>query len=199
MLKKATYRSLLLNSKGENNMPVPKGVDPKKFDDCVDEVKRKQGKKVNAYAVCNASLKKGSKEMKKSITEMLEKHFESKEFNEAEAKELVQKALTSQSGDVAPTTPAVETKAPETPAAAPEAAATPTPEPVKADPKLANGLFQGFTLGSTLKQGPTGNVMSNMKAPLMDYEKKYQQSTKNIQMTPKELSEIKPTAPQKKS
>lgn len=36
-------------------MPVPKGVNPKKFDDCVSDIKTKQGGKadgkVNAYAV----------------------------------------------------------------------------------------------------------------------------------------------------
>jgi len=38
--------------------PVPEGMSPEKFDSCVDQVKDKSGKKVNAYAVCNASLKK---------------------------------------------------------------------------------------------------------------------------------------------
>ena len=35
---------------------VKKGLDTKKFDMCVTKVKRKSGKKVNPYAVCNASM-----------------------------------------------------------------------------------------------------------------------------------------------
>lgn len=34
------------------------GVDEKKFDSCVEQVKEKQGDKVNPYAICNAALKK---------------------------------------------------------------------------------------------------------------------------------------------
>lgn len=37
---------------------APAGVDEDKFKRCKEEVKRKQGKKVNEYAVCTASLKK---------------------------------------------------------------------------------------------------------------------------------------------
>jgi hypothetical protein len=33
-----------------------KGLNTKKFDRCVSEVKSKSGKKVNPYAVCNASM-----------------------------------------------------------------------------------------------------------------------------------------------
>ncbi|TLX89559.1 MAG: hypothetical protein E6K94_09755 [Thaumarchaeota archaeon] len=35
---------------------VKKGVSTKKFDRCVTKVKSKSGKKVNPYAVCNASM-----------------------------------------------------------------------------------------------------------------------------------------------
>ena len=35
---------------------VKKGLNTKKFDSCVEKVKRKSGKKVNPYAVCNASM-----------------------------------------------------------------------------------------------------------------------------------------------
>ena len=35
---------------------VKKGLNSKKFDRCVTKVKRKSGKKVNPYAVCNASM-----------------------------------------------------------------------------------------------------------------------------------------------
>jgi hypothetical protein len=38
-------------------MPVPKGVNPEKYDRCVDEVKEK-GSADNAYAVCATSLKR---------------------------------------------------------------------------------------------------------------------------------------------
>jgi hypothetical protein len=51
--------------------PVPPGVSPEKFDRCVDEVKAKQGKAVNAYAVCNASLGKSYNQLKKMETEEL--------------------------------------------------------------------------------------------------------------------------------
>lgn len=36
-------------------MPVPKGVDPKKYDDCVGDVAKK-GNADNAYAVCAHAL-----------------------------------------------------------------------------------------------------------------------------------------------
>lgn len=75
-------------------------------------------------------------------------------------------------------------------ASAPAAEAKPA-EVAAPAPKLAPGLFNGFTLGSTLVQGPRGNVMSNMKKPLMDYEQKYQNSTKNQKMTAEELEQLK--------
>jgi len=46
--------------------PVPKGVSPKKYDSCVDQVKAKSGDKTNPYAVCASSLKK--EEHKKALT-----------------------------------------------------------------------------------------------------------------------------------
>ena len=83
-----------------------------------------------------------------------------------------------------------ETKT-ETPAAAPEAAAAaPAAEPKR---QLAPGLFQGFTLGSTLEQDVVGNKISNLKKPAMDYEKTYQNSTRNQQMTGEQIKEA--TAP----
>ena len=75
------------------------------------------------------------------------------------------------------------TSAPESTPVATEAAA---PQ-AEAQPKLSAGLFQGFTLGATLKQGPTGNVMSNMKKPIMDYEKTYKQSMRNEQLSPEQF------------
>ena len=56
--------------------------------------------------------------------------------------------------------------------------------------KLSSGLFSGFTLGATLKQGPTGNVMTGIKASPMDYEKTYKESTKNVQLSAQELQKI---------
>jgi hypothetical protein len=44
---------------------VKKGLNSKKFDMCVTKVKRKSGKKVNPYAVCNASMPSKSKHRKK--------------------------------------------------------------------------------------------------------------------------------------
>src|SRR5882724_7393628 len=35
------------------------GVSDSKYDSCVEDVKAKEGDKVNAYAVCRASLEKG--------------------------------------------------------------------------------------------------------------------------------------------
>jgi hypothetical protein len=35
---------------------VKKGIDTKKFDECVEKVKEKTGKKANPSAVCNASM-----------------------------------------------------------------------------------------------------------------------------------------------
>ncbi len=46
---------------------VKKGLNSKKFDRCVTKVKRKSGKKVNPYAVCNASMS-GKTRHKKKIT-----------------------------------------------------------------------------------------------------------------------------------
>ena len=44
---------------------MKKDLDTKKFDRCVTKVKRKSGKKVNPYAVCNASMSGKSKHRKK--------------------------------------------------------------------------------------------------------------------------------------
>ena len=44
---------------------MKRGLDTKKFDRCVTKVKRKSGKKVNPYAVCNASMSGNSKHRKK--------------------------------------------------------------------------------------------------------------------------------------
>jgi hypothetical protein len=41
-----------------------KGLNTKKFDRCVSKVKSKSGKKINPYAVCNASM--GGKSKHKS-------------------------------------------------------------------------------------------------------------------------------------
>jgi hypothetical protein len=41
-----------------SNMPrrMKKGLDTKKFDECVTKVKKKSGKQANPYAVCNATM-----------------------------------------------------------------------------------------------------------------------------------------------
>ena len=44
---------------------MKKGLDTKKLDRRVTKVKRKSGKKVNPYAVCNASMSGKSKHRKK--------------------------------------------------------------------------------------------------------------------------------------
>lgn len=66
--------------------------------------------------------------------------------------------------------------------------AQPAPEAPK--PKLAPGLFQNFTLGSTLDQGPTGNVMANVKQSPIDYEKRAKES-KNESLTAEQLEQMK--------
>jgi hypothetical protein len=35
---------------------MKKGLDTKKFDECVTKVKKKPGKQANPYAVCNATM-----------------------------------------------------------------------------------------------------------------------------------------------
>lgn len=44
---------------------IKKGLNAKKFDRCITKVKRKSGKKVNPYAVCNASMSGKSKNKRK--------------------------------------------------------------------------------------------------------------------------------------
>ena len=44
---------------------IKKGLNTKKFDRCVMEVKSKSGKKVNPYAICNASMSGKTKHRKK--------------------------------------------------------------------------------------------------------------------------------------
>lgn len=160
-------------------MPVPKGVDPKKYDDCVKQVKRKQGEKVNAYAVCASSLKKN--EGKKCMGNEMKK-------------DEVKKALTAgydtgepaeEIKEVDPTAQTTAKPASETQVAVPETVATPAPE-VKPEPKAPNfgaNLFKPFTLGATLKPQEHGNVMTNLKKPAMDYVNVEKNSTKNIKMT----------------
>jgi hypothetical protein len=55
--KKESSTKKTLSASEHLSKPVPKGVDPEKYDSCVDQVKDKGGAK-NAYAVCAASLKK---------------------------------------------------------------------------------------------------------------------------------------------
>jgi hypothetical protein len=43
---------------------VKKGIDTKIFDECVEKVKEKSGKKANPYAVCNASMSEKTKREK---------------------------------------------------------------------------------------------------------------------------------------
>lgn len=79
------------------------------------------------------------------------------------------------------------------PAAAPasEAPAAAQPAAESPKPKLAPGLFQGFTLGSTLKQGPTGNAMANVKQSPMDYEQRVKDSSKNQSLSAEQLEQLK--------
>jgi len=75
-------------------------------------------------------------------------------------------------------TPATEQKV--------ETAPAPAPEPKV---KLAAGLFKPFTLGSSLKQSQTGNVITNVKVST-DYEKIMQENSKNQQLTSEQLEKL---------
>lgn len=65
-----------------------------------------------------------------------------------------------------------------------------TPLPAETKPALAAGLFKPFTLGSTLEQGPVGNVIRDVKRSPMDYERTYQNSTKNQTIAPEDLAKL---------
>lgn len=61
----------------------------------------------------------------------------------------------------------------------------------KVEPIFDPGLFgQEFSLGATLQQGPTGNVMANMKPSPTDYNKQYDNSTKNEAFVRNENGEL---------
>lgn len=75
--------------------------------------------------------------------------------------------------------------------AQPAQAAPAAPAPETPKPKLAPGLFQGFTLGSSLTQGPTGNAIANVKPSPMDYEKRVKESSKNQTLTSEQLEQLK--------
>lgn len=57
-------------------------------------------------------------------------------------------------------------------------------------PKLAPGLFNNYSLGSILVQGASGNVIANVKASPMDYQKQLENSSKNQKMTAEQLKEM---------
>lgn len=166
---------------------APKGVDKEKYERCVKEVKRKKAAK-NAFAVCASSLQRaiadksgeGYTKLKKSIVDMVFNKFKNEVFmSNEQVKKSEETKETSTAASETPATPAPEAKT-ETTAAPAEAPA----------PKLQAGLFSEFSLGSTLKQGPTGNVMSNMRKPASDYEQTYQQSTKNVKYTEEQMKEL---------
>lgn len=118
------------------------------------------------------------------------KKYGKKKFDEAAAEGHKMKKSNATETQPAPTTtaePVVAAPAATTPPATAPAAAEPAAAPA---PKLAPGLFQGFTLGSTLIQGPRGNVMTNVKAPAMDYQKQYEGSTKNQKLTSTDLKNL---------
>jgi hypothetical protein len=60
MLKKLFLNLIILIKYVAVSIFMPRGIkkdlNAKKFDRCVTKVKRKSGKKVNPYAVCNASM-----------------------------------------------------------------------------------------------------------------------------------------------
>jgi len=181
-------------AKNVEKMYKMKGVDSGKYDSCVEDVKRK-GKVKNAYAVCAAALKKGidvsDKEAYTKMKKALVDAFYELVSNEVTMSQEVKKAEETKEAPVA-TAEAVAPAATETPAA--ESAATTEAQAAPAveapAPKLQAGLFGSFTLGSTLKQVETGNVMSNTKKPMMNYEQAYQESTKNQVLTAEQLKEL---------
>ena len=58
----------------------------------------------------------------------------------------------------------------------------------KPEPKFAGNLFKEYSLGATLKQGPTGNVMSNMKPSQVDYVQQAKDAIKNEVVSPDEFN-----------
>lgn len=57
-------------------------------------------------------------------------------------------------------------------------------------PKFAQGIFQEFSLGSTLVQTPYGTVLTNVKPSQMDY-REAALKTANTSMTAEQLQELK--------
>lgn len=192
-------------------MPVPKGVDPKKYDDCVAQVKRKQGEKVNAYAVCASSLKKnGAKcmsskiDMKKKLVKGLSEKFANKPLTEelkSEIREEVKKAMTAGYEDVEEAPEKVQEVNAGAPLVAPDSKAAPatesaapaevkTEEAPKAEPKFQNNLFKPFSLGATLKAETHGNVITGIKAPSMDYVKVEKEAIRNTKISGEDLAKL---------
>lgn len=69
-------------------------------------------------------------------------------------------------------------------------AEVPKVEEKKVENKIAANLFKPFVLGATLRQGPNGNVIQNIKPSKFDYETQYKNSTKNIKISAEELAKL---------
>lgn len=149
----------------------------------VSEYAKEKKKALNA-AIKGSSMKKSKEQL---VTEYTDKVFKGEMTLED-----VEKALAA--GHEAPAAAPAETKVVEpvpVPAAPAAASSTETPAPAAAAPiapKFSENLFKPYSLGSTLKQGPVGNVMTNVKPSKLDYEKTYNESFKNIRVT-KEIKE----------
>ncbi len=152
-------------------------------------------------------MSKPKEELKEELLKSLKEKYKGKEITDeikAEIQEEIKKALEA-GYDIAepaeeldtvdpginlktPEQIAAELPAEETPATTEEvveevAAADESSEEPAAEPKFASDLFKPFSLGTTIRQTPEGNVMDHMAKPSADYVEDYKNSTKNIKMT----------------
>jgi len=138
---------------------------------------------------------------KKAIVEEVMKSLDAtKTYTEEELSGLIQKAVTSAAAvaeNKAPddatlngeNAPSIQDASTPSKAAAVATGAEVIPEPVQVEGNpqggaveaiFSPGLFgRDFTLGTTLQQGPVGNVVTNVKPSKMDYNKQYENSTRN--------------------
>lgn len=114
------------------------------------EEAKKQKKELKEYK----KVEEKGKEMKKSKEEIILEYAEKVKNGEMTLED-VKKAISSSNGPINSNQEAVEEKLEE----------VESEEEVAEKPELKfeNGLFSDFSLGSTLKQSPTGNVMNNIR------------------------------------
>lgn len=165
--KKMNVKKFL--NKLKKKQGVPEGADPKVHERCVMKLKQQGKDKSSAYAICNAAgagksmtCKACGNMHKSEIVEHLVNLVKSGEMKLEDIKkevisESIAKAMTSESiSNSEPTELQKEAEAAEQEQQAKN-------EETKKTIKLAPGLFKQFTLGSTLQQSTSGNVITNVK------------------------------------